>query len=144
MLIFALAYWCRNFSFVFWENWNNQKAIFEINWLLVVKQVERPVRSTNGKQTINAFFYTQKLKIIFTFLSVVVLQATVDTVQDFLIKLGIKPHLHLWKISFFSLYNDLVRLTKIMNNHVKDLKILGFKVIYQCLKLVESFQKKIL
>ena len=28
----------------------------------------------------------------------------------------------------------------IMNNLAKDLKILGFKVIFQCLKLVESFQ----
>ena len=41
----------------------------------------------------------------------------------------------------FSLNNDLVRLTKIMNNLVKDLKILSFKVIFLCLKLVESFQK---
>ena len=39
----------------------------------------------------------------------------------------------------FSLNNDLVRLTKIMNNLVKDLKILSFKVIFQCLKLVESY-----
>ena len=62
-----------------------------------------------------------------------------ETVQDFLIKLGIKP-----LISIFSLNNDLVRLTKIMNNLVKDLKILSFKVIFLCLKLVESFQKKIL
>ena len=29
-----------------------------------------------------------------------------------------------------------------MNNLVKDLKILSFKIIFQCLKLVESFQKK--
>ena len=29
-----------------------------------------------------------------------------------------------------------------MNNLVKDLKILSFKVIFLCLKLVESFQKK--
>ena len=34
-----------------------------------------------------------------------------------------------------------VRLTKIMNNLFKDLKILSFKVIFQCLKLVKSFQK---
>ena len=31
-----------------------------------------------------------------------------------------------------------------MNNLVKELKILSFKVIFQGLKLVESFQKKIL
>ena len=42
----------------------------------------------------------------------------------------------------FLLNNDLVRLTKIMNNLVKDLKILSFKVIFQCLKLVKFFKKK--
>ena len=63
----------------------------------------------------------------------------VENVQNFLIKLGIKP----LEISIFSLNNDLVRLTKIMNNLVKNLKILSFKVIFQGLKLVESFQKKI-
>ena len=66
-----------------------------------------------------------------------------ETVQDFLIKLDIKPLIHLLEINIFSLNNDLVRLTKIMNNLVKDLKILSFKVIFQSLKLVESFQKKI-
>ena len=64
------------------------------------------------------------------------------SVQDFLIKLDIKPLIHLLEISVFSLNNDLVRLTKIMNNLVKDLKILSFKVIFQCLKLVETFRKK--
>jgi len=63
-----------------------------------------------------------------------------ETVQDFLINSGIKPLMHLLEIlSIFSLNNDLVRLTKIMKNLVKDLKILSFKVIFQCLKLVESF-----
>ena len=46
------------------------------------------------------------------------------------------------QLSIFSLNNDLVRLTKIMNNPVKDLKILSFNLIFKCLKLVESFQKK--
>ena len=68
----------------------------------------------------------------------------VETVQDFLIKLGIKPLMHLLEKSIFSLNNDLVRLTKIMNNLVKDLKILSFKVIFQCLKVVKSFQKNFL
>ena len=53
-----------------------------------------------------------------------------ETVQDFLIKLDIKPLMHLLEISIFSLNNDLVRLTKIMNNLVKDLKIMSFKVIF--------------
>ena len=47
------------------------------------------------------------------------------------------------EMSIFSLNNDLVRLTKILNNLAKDLKILSLKVTFQCLKLVKSFQKKI-
>ena len=69
------------------------------------------------------------------------LQCKVETVQDFLIKLGIKPLMHLLKISIFSLNNDIIRLTKIMNNPVKNLKILRFKVIIECLKSVKYFQK---
>ena len=49
--------------------------------------------------------------------------------------------MHLLEISIFSLNNDLVRLTKIMNILVKDLRILSFKVIFQCLQFVKSFQK---
>ena len=48
--------------------------------------------------------------------------------------------MHLLEISIFPQNNDLVGLTKIMNNLVKDLKILSFKVIFQCLKLVKSTQ----
>ena len=55
---------------------------------------------------------------------------TVETVQDFLIKLGIKPLIYLLEISIFSKNNDIVRLTKIMHNLVKDLKFLSFKVIF--------------
>ena len=40
----------------------------------------------------------------------------------FFVQLGIKPLMHLLKISIFLLNNDLVRLTKIMNNLVIDLK----------------------
>ena len=60
----------------------------------------------------------------------------IETFQDFLIKLGIKPLKHLLEISIFTLNNDLVRLTKIMNNLVKDLKILSFKVIFTVCKKV--------
>ena len=67
-----------------------------------------------------------------------------ETVQYFLIKSDIKPPMHLLEIIIFSLNNDLARLTKIMNNPVKNLKILIFKVIFQCLELVESFEKNLL
>ena len=53
------------------------------------------------------------------------------------------PCLHLVKISFLSLNNVTVRLTKIMNNLLEHLNILIFKVIFQCWKMVESFQKKV-
>ena len=39
---------------------------------------------------------------------------TVDTVTDFLIKLDIKPCMHLLEISIFSLNDVIVELTKIM------------------------------
>ena len=37
--------------------------------------------------------------------------AKLDTVQDFLIKLGIKPRIDLWEISILSLNNVIVRPT---------------------------------
>ena len=44
----------------------------------------------------------------------------VDAVQDFLIKLGIKPHMYLWEIGILSLNNIIVRPTKIMNRADKN------------------------
>ena len=55
---------------------------------------------------------------------------TVETVQDFLIKLDIKPLMRLLEISIFSLNNVIVRLTKIMNSANKNLgTFLGNKVL---------------
>ena len=54
----------------------------------------------------------------------------IETVQDFLIKLGIKPCMHILEIGIFSLYNVIVRHTKIMNNLLKDFKIRTFKAIF--------------
>ena len=45
---------------------------------------------------------------------------TVDTVQDFLNKLGIKPCIHLWEISIFSLNKFIIRPTKITNRAAKN------------------------
>ena len=42
---------------------------------------------------------------------------TIDTIQDFLCKLGMKPHIHLVEIRIFSLNRVIVRPTKI----IKDL-----------------------
>ena len=43
-----------------------------------------------------------------------------ETVQDFLIKLDIKPLMHLLEINIFSLNNVILRLTKIMNRADKN------------------------
>ena len=66
--------------------------------------------------------------------------ASLDTVKDFLIEMDMKPQMHLVEISIFLVNNIVVRLTKIMNNLLEHHNIL----IFQCWKLVKSFQKKIL
>ena len=55
-----------------------------------------------------------------------------ESVQDFFIKLDMKPYVHLVEISIFSLNHVIIRLTKIMNNLLKHLKIRTFKVIFLC------------
>ena len=47
-------------------------------------------------------------------------QCPVDSAQDFLIKLDMKPCMHLLEISIFSLNLVIVRLTKIMNRADKN------------------------
>ena len=71
-----------------------------------------------------------------------VVKSSLESVQDVLIELDMKPCMHLVEISIFSLNHVIVRLTKIMNNLLEHLKIRTFKVIFLCQKLVESFQKK--
>ena len=63
-----------------------------------------------------------------------------ESVQDYLIKLVMKPCIHLVKISLFSLNHGIVRLTKIMKNLLEHLKIHAFKVIFLCFGPI--FQKK--
>ena len=62
-----------------------------------------------------------------------------DTVQDFLIKLGITPRLHILKISILSLNHVIVIPTKTMNNLLKVCKICTFKVNFWHQKSTESF-----
>ena len=44
----------------------------------------------------------------------------IKSVQDFLVKLGVKPLMHLLEISTFSLNGVIVRLTKIMHRAPKN------------------------
>ena len=57
----------------------------------------------------------------------------------FFSKLGIKPCIHLVKISIFSLNHVFVRLTKIMNNLLEHLKILNFQSHFLVLKIGRIF-----
>ena len=52
--------------------------------------------------------------------------------QDFLIKFDMKPHMRVVEISILSLNHLIIRLTKIMNNLLENLKIHTFKVIFLC------------
>ena len=54
----------------------------------------------------------------------------VDTVQDFLIMLGIKPRLRIFTISIFSLNHVIIRPTKIMNNLLKVCKFVLSKSFF--------------
>ena len=47
-------------------------------------------------------------------------QSELESATDFLIKLGMKPLMHLVEIRLFSLNNAIVRLTKIMNRADKN------------------------
>ena len=57
-------------------------------------------------------------------------QWVIETVQDFLIKLGIKPLMHLLEISIFSLNKVIVRPTKIMNRADKNYTLAEMTPIY--------------
>ena len=68
---------------------------------------------------LNAFL-TEQLLSISSSTAKSSLTLGIDTIQDFLIKLGIKPRMHLGEISIFSLNNVIVRPTKIMNRADKN------------------------
>ena len=50
----------------------------------------------------------------------VVIQYALESFQDFLIELDMKPRMHLVEISIFSINNVTVRPTKIMNRADKN------------------------
>ena len=60
-----------------------------------------------------------------------------DTFQDILIMLGIKPHLHILKISVFTLNNLILRLTK---NMEKSWQKLGTFFVNEVLKKSKFFK----
>ena len=65
-------------------------------------------------------------------------RCTLESVQDFLIKLDMKPCLHVLKISIFYLNHVIIRHTKLMNNLFKVCKI-TYKVIFKHQKSTKSY-----
>ena len=71
--------------------------------------------------------YIKELSSIFcSNYKICILDSRVESVQDFLIKLDMKPCMHLVEISIFSLNHVIIRLTKIMKNLLEHLKICTF------------------
>ena len=101
--------WSKNFySWFFEKKW--QKCS-EINWYQI--ELLRPMHTygwnmKKGVATTQSKMYVAK-KVV-----------ALDTVQDFLIKLGIKSHMHLWEITILLLNSVIIRPTKIMNRVDKN------------------------
>ena len=51
------------------------------------------------------------------------------TIQDFLCKLGMKPEMHLVEITIFSLYNFIIRPTKIIMIYVKTVHTIKLRAV---------------
>jgi hypothetical protein len=73
---------------------------------------------------------------------IIFISLELESFQDILIELDMKPRMHIVETSIFSLNNVTARLTKIMNNLLEHIKILIFKVIFSVLKIDRIFQKK--
>ena len=69
-------------------------------------------------------------------------KCAIESLHDFLIKLDMKPWMHLVKISIFSLNHVIIRLTKVMNNSIEHLKIGTFNVIFLCQNWSNLSKKK--
>ena len=128
---------CDVFSFVFWKKLKIPKRHFKISWPL--HKVLRTTCYTWFDLPLQDISYQHceknwekkisKHHLIFFFSfcwfwlclsNHSFWPSLVDTVQDFLIKLGIKPGMHLWEISILSLDNVIVRSTKIMKRADKN------------------------
>ena len=59
--VFALAYWGRNFLFIFWENWNKPKCLFEINWPLACPFPTLP-KAAHNNYSLNDLWVTYKIQ----------------------------------------------------------------------------------
>ena len=66
----------------------------------------------------------------------------IEKVQDFLIKLDIKPCMHLEEISIFSLNHVIVRLTKIYEQPPQTSQNSYFQSHFSVLKIGRIFPKK--
>ena len=85
-------------------------------------RIKRVLREVDPKEQLEN---VKKIKIVQykyrpEFLSQLPQEERLDTIQDFLIKLGIKPLMDLLELGIFSLYHVIVRPIKIMNRADKN------------------------
>jgi hypothetical protein len=72
------------------------------------------------KSTISQYFFTKIQGLILGLIGLMRMAWMLQSVQEFYIKLDMKPCMYLVKISIFSLNLVIVRLTKIMNRADKN------------------------
>ena len=79
-------------------------------------------RKVSSQEKSKQFAYPAKCRCasLHTHVTALPFACPIESVQDFLIKLGIKPLKHILEISTFSLDNVIVRLTNIMNRADKN------------------------
>ena len=85
-------------------------------------RIKRVLKEVDPKEQLEN---VKKIKIVQykyrpEFLSQLPQEERLDTIQDFLIKLGIKPLMDLLELGIFSLYHVIVRSIKIMNRADKN------------------------
>ena len=121
---FHKSFW--DFSFRFFLQKNNLYLFAQTAWLTLFRPSSKAKEGSSKSRSLKSGLLTMPWLL--------------DTVQDFLIKLGIKPCMHILKKSIFSLDHVIVRPTKIMNTLLKVCKMCAFKVIFWHQKPKESFR----
>ena len=78
-------------------------------------QIKHWTTSIRNSRNLQLFY-----RVVLVLMRILKLRYLLDTVQDFLIKLGITPGMHLVEIGILSLNNVIVRPTKIINRADKN------------------------
>ena len=119
-----------------WNHWGSSQIYPTVHVHLKTNKVDLEKKPPWKKN--NFAFFFQWVEILMITLvsspknpSYTIIYA-IESVQDFLIKLDMKPGMYVVEISIFSLNHVIVRLTKIMKNQLEHLKICTFEAIFLC------------